>query len=151
MAASRRRRRWALAALAGVSVAGCDPISWTRVTLNHPLNADEVAFIVPGQTKLDEVVARLGAPDQLVGTRGGFAANYLYRDAKYFRVNFGWPLGFVSPTAYLPHDFVLERSASGADTFQVAFDSRSVVRYAGFFRGAAGAQYKAWPFEDTKP
>ena len=148
--APHRHRRWAIAALASLCVAGCDPISWTRVTLNHPLKADDVAFIVPGRTKLDEVVARLGAPDELVEAKDGFAANYLYRDAKYFRVNLGWPLGFVSPTAYLPHDFVLERSASGADKFQVAFDERAVVRYAGFFRGAEAAKYKAWPFEGAK-
>jgi hypothetical protein len=144
------RRRFALAALAALCLAGCDPISWTRVTLNQPLAARDVAFIVPGRTRLDEVVARLGAPDQLVPAQDGFAVNYLYRDAKYFRVNFGWPLGFVSPTAYLPHDLVLENSASGADRFQVAVDSRSVVRYVGFFRGAAAAQYKAWPFEGAK-
>jgi hypothetical protein len=149
--AAPRRRCWAIALLAGLAVAGCSPISWTRVTLNHPLTADEVSFIVPGETRLQEVVARLGAPDQLVGTHDGFAANYLYRDAKYFRVNLGYPLGFVSPTAYLPHDFVLAGSASGLDTFEVAFDARSVVRYAGFFRGAAAAQYKAWPFGDGKP
>ena len=149
---ARPRRPWCAIAvvLAGLSLGGCDPLSWTRFTFNHPLTADEVAFIVPGQTNLDEVVARLGAPDQLTGTRDGFAANYLYRDSKYFRVNLGWPLGFVSPTSYLPHDFVLERSASGADTFQVAFDAHAVVRYAGFFRGAAAAQYKASPFDETK-
>ena len=109
------RRCSALAALAALCLAACDPISWTRVTLNQPI-----------------------------------AANYLYRDAKYFRVNFGWPLDFVSPVAYLPHDLALANSASGGDRFQVAFDSRAVVRYAGFFRGAAAAQYRAWPFEDTK-
>ena len=150
MAASHRRRRGVIEILWALSVAGCDPSSWTRVTLNHPLKPDDVAFIVPGETKLDEVVARLGAPDQLIEAKDGFAANYLYRDAKYFRVNLGWPLGFVSPTAYLPHDFVLERSASGADKFQVAFDERAVVRYAGFFRGAEAAKYKAWPFGDSQ-
>ena len=146
------RRRWrAIAAIAaGLSAAGCDPISWTRLTLNHPLKAEEVGFIVPGSTRLDEVVARLGAPDQLIGTRGGMAANYLYEDAKYFRVNFGWPLGFVSPIAYAPHDLVVANNALSADTFQVAFDARGVVQYAGFFRGAA-ARYKAWPFDETKP
>ena len=151
MAAPHRRRRRVIASLAALSVAGCDPISWTRVTLNRPLAGDDVAFIVPGKTTLDEVVARLGAPDQLIEAKDGFAANYLYRDAKYFRVNFGWPLDFVSPTAYLPHDFVLERSASGADKFQVAFDSRLLVRYAGFFRGAEATKYKAWPFDSAKP
>lgn len=150
--AAHRSRWWAVAACAtALGIAGCDPLSWTRVTLNSPLKADEVAFIVPGRTKLADVVGRLGAPDELIGTHNGFAANYLYHDAKYFRVNFGWPLGFVDPLSYAPHDLVLGNSALGADTFQVAFDARGVVRYAGFFRGAAAAQFKMWPFEGTKP
>jgi hypothetical protein len=81
----------------GLAVAACDPISWTRVTLNHPLKSEDVAFIVPGQTTLKDVVGRLGAPDQLLPIRDGMAANYLYEDSKYFRVNFGWPLGFIDP------------------------------------------------------
>jgi hypothetical protein len=130
-----------------LGAAGCDPISWTRVTLNQPLKATDVAFIVPGTTTLDEVVA----PDELLGTRDGLATNYLYEDAKYFRVNLGWPLNFVTPVSYAPHDLVFANSTAGFDTFQVAVDSRGVVRYAAFFRGAAAARYRAPPFEGSKP
>lgn len=136
---------------AAPSLAGCDPISWTRVTLNHPLSAGEVAFIVPGTTRLEDVVARLGAPDQLIGTHRGMVMNYFYEDARYFRVNLGWPLGFISPISYAPHDLVFANSASGADTFQVAFDAEGAVRYAGFFRGAASARYRVVPFDAPKP
>ena len=55
---------------AGLAVAACGPVGWTRVTVNHPLNAGEVKFIVPGETKWDEVISRLGAPGELAGARG---------------------------------------------------------------------------------
>jgi hypothetical protein len=135
---------------AGLAVAACDPISWTRVTLNHPLKSEDVAFIVPGQTTLKDVVGRLGAPDQLLPIRDGMAANYLYEDSKYFRVNFGWPLGFINPLSYAPHDLVLANTRLSADTFEVAFDARGVVAYAGFFRGA-GARYEVLPLDNKKP
>jgi hypothetical protein len=145
-------RRWRVTATlaAALSVAACDPISWTRVTINHPLKAEDVAFIVPGRTTLKDVVARLGAPDELIGTHDGMAANYRYQDSKYFRVNFGWPLGFIDPLSYAPHDLVLANTRLSADTFEVAFDGRGVVAYAGFFRGS-GARYKVLPLEDSKP
>jgi hypothetical protein len=135
---------------AGLTAAACDPISWTRVTLNHPLKAEDVTFIVPGKTTLKDVVARLGAPDQLIGIHDGMAANYLYEDSKYFRVNFGWPLGVIDPLSYAPHDFVLANSRLSADTFEVAFDTRGIVKYSGFFRGSA-ARYKLIPTDDDKP
>src|SRR5690348_13249956 len=123
---SGRRRCSALAALAALCLAGCDPISWTRVTLNQPLAVTDVAFIVPGHTRLDEVVARLGAPDQLVAAGDGFAVNYLYGDSKDFAVNFGWPFAFVSPPSYLRPDFVLGNTVGGGGGFQFALVWRSV-------------------------
>jgi len=148
---ARPRFRCFVVLLAALGAAGCDPISWTRLTLNQPIKAEDVAFIVPGQTKLEDVIARLGAPDQLIGARDGIVVNYLYEDEKYFRVNFGWPLGFVSGVSHVPHDFVLANSALGADTFQVAFDTRGTVRYSGFFHGTAGTHFKMSPFDSSKP
>lgn len=37
-------------AASGLSLVGCGPIGWTRVTINRPHHAQDVAFIVPHQT-----------------------------------------------------------------------------------------------------
>jgi hypothetical protein len=124
----------------GLSVAGCGPIGWVRVTVNHPLDAHEVAFIVPGKTTWDEVTGRLGAPDRLVSRHDGLIADYQYSDSKYFRINPGWLLGFITPVSYAPHDLGLSVEGTKIETFQVAFDSRQVVQYAGFRRGEAASQ-----------
>jgi hypothetical protein len=63
----------------------------------------------PHPASWDEVTARLGAPDQLVRTGDGLALNYVSSDGKSFGVNFGWPLGFITPISYVPHDFKLAR------------------------------------------
>jgi hypothetical protein len=131
----------------GLGLGGCrGPIGWTRVTVNQPLRPQDVAFIVPRQTTWDEVTARLGAPDQLVRTGDGLALNYVSSDGKSFGVNFGWPLGFITPISYVPHDFRLGGQGVGSRTFQVAFDAHDIVVYARFLPGAPASQYRVWPF-----
>jgi len=132
---------------AGLTLAACGPVGWTRVTVNRPLNAGEVKFIVPGETKWDEVMSRLGAPDELAGTRAGTVADYYYSDSRSFRINFTWPLSFFLPTAHLPHSLVLGGQGIGTNDFQVAFDTTGVVQYAAFRRGEAASRYRLWPFE----
>jgi hypothetical protein len=136
---------------AGLGLAGCGPIGWVRVTLNHPLDPNAVAFIVPGKTNWDEVTSRLGAPDRLAAVGDGTVADYLYSDGKSFQVNFGWPLGFVAAASYAPHDLTLGGQGIGVHSYQVAFDERGVVRYADFRREEPASQYRLWPFEIPNP
>jgi hypothetical protein len=150
-----RRRFFPLLAAAlvasGLALGGCGPIGWTRVTVNHPFQAQDVAFVVPRQTTWDEVTRRLGAPDELIRTGDGLAADYFSADSRSFRVNFGWPLGFIAPVSYAPHDFTLGAQGIGTRTFQVAFDAQGVVVHAGFIPGAPASQYRLWPFSGPGP
>ena len=41
---------------------GC---SFIRLTINDTIVAEDVAFIVPGQTTLRDIVERLGTPDEM--------------------------------------------------------------------------------------
>jgi len=151
MPGSRSPRRTGAVLAIGLSLAGCGPIGWVRVTINQPLDAQQVAFIVPGKTTWDEVTGRLGAPDRLVSRDGGLIADYEYSDGKYFRINPGWPLGFITPVSYAPHDLGLSVEGIGIETFQVSFDSRQVVQYAGFGRNKGASQYRLSPFESPSP
>jgi hypothetical protein len=135
----------------GLALAGCGPIGWTRVTVNRPLSAREVSFIVPGATKWSEVMSRLGAPDELIDTCNGIVADYFYSDSKSFDINFGWPLTFIPAASHAPHSFALGGRGIGTNSFQVTFDARGVVQYAAFSRGQAAAPYRLWPFESTTP
>jgi hypothetical protein len=142
----------AVLACGGVGLGGCGgPIGWVRVTVNHPLQPQDVAFIVPRHTRWDEVTRRLGAPDQIVRTADGVAMDYRSSDGKSFRVNFGWPLGFVAPVSYAPHDFTLSGQGIGSHTFEVAFDAQDVVVYAAFVPGAPASKYRLWPFSSPGP
>ncbi len=64
-------------AVLSLAVSGCGFLSWTRVTINEPLSDTDAAFIVPGQTPVAEVVAHLGAPEDMVLSEGGAVAPVL--------------------------------------------------------------------------
>ncbi len=85
---ARRAGALALLILAAGLAAGCTPIAWTRVTLNNPIDAGDVAFITPGKTNLDEVINALGVPSELSRAPDGFVANYYYYDGRRFSVEF---------------------------------------------------------------
>jgi hypothetical protein len=124
----------AAVALFALALTGCGPINWTRVTLNHPLEAKDVAFIKPGETRLDDVVRQLDAPNDLEETPNGMIADYYYSDSRRFDVDFGWAAGFFMPpgTSMAPHELEFTNIGVGADSFEVAFDKGGVVQFEGF-------------------
>ncbi len=129
--------------LVPLGLSGCGFATVARLSINDPIRQEDIAFIVPGQTTLADVVKHLGAPDELVGLDGGAAVLYHFRDAKYSRVNFGWPARFwltVSP------DLILSAGGLGTDVFEVVFDSRWVVREHAFAKHTSNSSFNPWPF-----
>lgn len=127
-----------------VLLAGCGFITMAHITVNDPIGQEDVAFIIPGRTTFSEVVERLGAPDELVGAEEGAVVFYHFRDAKYSRVNFGWPLRFWTP---VQPDFIFSGAGFGTDVFQIAFDHDWIVQYHSFAKHVPPAsRYNPWPF-----
>ena len=77
-------------------------------------------------------------------------ARYYYADVKYFRVNFGWPLGLWQPAALVPHDLILGGGGLGVDVFQVELDQRWIVQQYTFAHESAAAGYRVWPFGSAR-
>ncbi|HXX75289.1 MAG TPA: hypothetical protein VEI50_09180 [Nitrospiraceae bacterium] len=121
-------------------------MAWQRVTLNQPLSEEDVSFVVNGKTSLSEVVEQLGAPNQMLSSNGGVVARYQFTDGKYFRVDFGWGLRFLSPF-YSP-DLVLGGGGSGADLFQITYNDHWIVQDHGFAFHSQLSEFRLWPFQD---
>jgi len=126
-----------------LSLAGCGFISTTRVTVNERIDAQDVAFIVPGKTTFKEIVARLGAPADLTNVTPGAVVAYHFRDAKHTKINLGWPAQFFLPVS---PDLVLSGGGLGADVFQVFFDSHWVAQTYAFAHHTGGPSFNPWPF-----
>jgi hypothetical protein len=114
-----------------------------RITLNTPLTSEDVAFIIPGQTTLPEVLDRLGSPDSLNDSNLGMISVYRFLDMKYARVNFGW---LARPWSPVDPDLIFSRAGFGADAFQVLYDSNGVVIQHSFHRHLTDRPFHPFPF-----
>lgn len=123
-----------------LSSIGCNVV---RVTLNTPLTDEDVAFVVPGQTTLGDVIARIGAPDALTDTDSGVIATYRFLDMNYSRVNFGW---LVKPWSPVDPDLIISRTGLGVQALEVFCDSRWVVTHQQFLRYLSGPRFNPYPF-----
>jgi hypothetical protein len=123
-----------------VTFVGCNVV---RITLNTPLTQNDVAFIVPGQTTLDDVIAKLGTPDSMTESYTGAVATYRFLDMKYSRINFGWLLKPFSP---VDSDLIISRTGLGTDAFELLFDSKWVVTHQSFLRHLTGPRFNPNPF-----
>lgn len=134
----------ALLVLAG-GPEGCGLASFVRLSINDQIKPEDVAFIEPGRTTMREVVTLLGAPDEMEALGDGVVARYHFRDARYSRINFGYPSGFF---LFVPVDMVLSGGGLGADVFQVVFDAEWRAVAHAFAHHAQSSRYRPWPFAD---
>jgi hypothetical protein len=129
-----------LALIACLSSLGCNV---ARVSLNNPLTPEDVAFIVPGQTTLPEIVAKLGAPDSITNSETGVVATYRFLDLKYSRVNFGW---LAKPWTPVDPDLIFSRTGLGGDAFEIQCDPQWVVLHQSFQRHLSRPPFIPYPF-----
>ena len=88
---------WLLVTVLMVPVfTGCD---FRRVVVNDPLVSELVEELVPGKSPVQEVVQKLGAPDDITEGATGIILRYRYGDTKTLRVNFGWIVRVFFPLA----------------------------------------------------
>jgi hypothetical protein len=122
-----------LACLLAVLLQGC-PLAWRRVSINEVIKPDNVSFIVPGETKLADIVQRLGAPNSIKSTETGSIVRYFFLDIKYFTVNLTRPLPFIFPVLQtVPSDlyqFTISGGGAGTEELQIGFDKNwTAVHY----------------------
>jgi hypothetical protein len=126
--------------LTSVLLSGCNVV---RITFNTPLTPDDVAFIVPGQTTLLEVVDKLGSPDSINNSSAGMVSMHRFLDMRYARINFGW---LAKPWSPVDPDLVFSRTGFGTDAFQVFYDSNGVVLQHSFLRHVTERTFHPYPF-----
>jgi hypothetical protein len=129
-----------LSTLICATFVGCNVV---RITLNTPLTQGDVAFIVPGQTTLADVITKLGTPDSITDSHTGIVATYRFLDLKYSRINFGW---LLKPWSPVDPDLMISRTGLGTDGLELLCDSNWVVTHQGFLRHLTGPRFNPYPF-----
>lgn len=120
--------RGVLVVICAAIMAGC---SVRRVVVNDVIAPATVTFIQSGMTTLPQVVAQLGAPDEILESEFGLATIYQWSDTKASGVDFGFIARFFSP--YSP-SMTLARTGIDMEQFHVHYDTQGIVRTFGFTR-----------------
>jgi hypothetical protein len=119
---------------------GCNVV---RLTLNTTITQNDVAFIVPGETTLADVITKLGTPDSITDSNTGVVATYRFLDMRYSRINFGW---LLKPWSPVDADLIISRTGLGTDAFELLCDSNWVVTHQSFLRHLSGPRFNPYPF-----
>lgn len=130
----------ALVILATLILSGCE---FRRISVNEPIRHEHVAFVVPGKTTLQEVVTKLGAPDEVTGSEGQLVFRYRFGATKAVKVNFGWILRVWSPVA---PSMSWTQGIVGTEALQVTFDPDWVVQNLAFSLKPRATGFNPWPF-----
>ena len=117
-----------LVVICAAIMTGC---SVRRVVINDVIPPANVTFIQSGVTSLPQVVAQLGAPDEILESEFGLATIYQWSDTKASGVDFGFIARFFSP--YSP-SMTLARTGIDMEQFHVHYDLQGIVRTFGFTR-----------------
>jgi len=114
----------------------CSGCSIRRVQYNEAITPDQVQFIRTGQTTMSDIVANLGAPDEMTEADSGVVALYNWSDTKSAAMDFG-----VLARLFLPYAPSMTLNKTGVEPEQllVVYDPQWTVRAYGFSR---------WPEED---
>lgn len=133
--------RAAFIVLCATIMAGC---SVRRVVVNDVIAPSTVTFLQSGMTTLPQVVAQLGAPDEILESEFGLATIYQWSDTKASGVDFGFIARFFSP--YSP-SMTLAKTGIDMEQLHVHYDSQGRVRTFGFTRHEAVRPLLwFWPF-----
>ncbi|WP_455242888.1 hypothetical protein [Petrachloros mirabilis] len=123
--------------IAGICLAlFCSGCSIRRVVYNETITTQQVDFVKTGRTTMSEVVAQLGAPDEMAEADSGVVALYNWSDTKSAAMDFGAIFRFFTPWS---PSMTLNRTGIEPAQFLVVYDPTWTVRAYGFSR---------WPKEE---
>lgn len=129
-----------LALILCLMVASC---SVRRVNFNEAIPADAITFINPGETTLQDVVDRLGAPEDIITTTGQFIAEFKWSTTRSSSLDFGHVFKVVSPVT---PSMTLSGTGINVERFLVICDDRLIVRSYAFGKVDEHALFEFWPF-----
>ncbi|MBM4126839.1 MAG: hypothetical protein FJ247_05740 [Nitrospira sp.] len=134
---------WCHAVVALVLCLTISSCSVRRVNFNEPIAGDALTFIKTGETTLQEVVDRLGPPEEIVTTTGQFIAEFKWSTTRSSSLDFGHVFKIVSPVT---PSMTLSGTGINVERFLVICDDRLIVRSYAFGKVDEHAFFEFWPF-----
>ncbi|MCP9452457.1 MAG: hypothetical protein NNA23_07205 [Nitrospira sp.] len=114
-----------------------------RVAFNDPITARELAFVRLGETTLQEVVERLGAPEDIALDADQLVADFQWSTTRSASLNLGYLFRLISPVS---PTFTLSGTGINIEHVQFVCDKNLVVQSYLFGRADQHALIEFWPF-----
>jgi len=126
--------------LLSVATLGC---AVRRVDFNDPIKPEGLVFIQPGGTTLQQVVDRLGGPEDLSITSQQVLAEFRWSTTRSASLNLGYLFRFVSPVS---PSMTMSGTGINIERLLITCDERLVVRSYAFGKADEHAFFEFWPF-----
>ena len=123
-----------------MTILGC---AVRRVDFNEPITAEGLQFIRPGQTTLQEVVDRLGAPEDIIVTSNHLIAEFKWSTTRSASLNLGYLFRFVSPVS---PSMTMSGTGINIEHVLLTCDQQLNVRSYAFGKAHEHAFFEFWPF-----
>jgi len=114
-----------------------------RVNFNEPIAGGALTFITTGETTLQQIVDRLGAPEDIITTGDQFIAEFKWSTTRSSSLDFGHVFKVVSPVT---PSMTLSGTGINVERFLVICDDRLIVRSYAFGKVDEHAFFEFWPF-----
>ncbi|MCP9439057.1 MAG: hypothetical protein NHB36_04155 [Nitrospira sp.] len=123
-----------------LSMPGC---AVRRVAFNEPITAEQLRFIRLGETTLQQVVERLGPPEDITMEADQLIAEFRWSTTRSASLNLGYLFRLISPVSP-----TLTLSGTGININHVQFlcDKRLTVHAYAFGKADEHAIIEFWPF-----
>jgi len=136
----RRGAFHAIILLISVLVMGC---AVRRVDFNTPIHAEALGFIQPGKTTLQQVVDRLGGPEDLNTASNEILAEFRWSTTRSASLNLGYLFRFFSPVS---PSMTMSGTGIHIERLLITCDDQLVVRSYAFGKAGEHAFFEFWPF-----
>ncbi|MDH5668144.1 MAG: hypothetical protein OEY86_09055 [Nitrospira sp.] len=114
-----------------------------RVDFNTPIHAQGVEFIRPGETTLQQVVERLGGPEDLNLVSDEVLAEFRWSTTRSASLNLGYLFRFISPVS---PSMTMSGTGINIERLLITCDKQLVVRSYAFGKAEEHAFFEFWPF-----
>lgn len=114
-----------------------------RVDFNTPIHAEALGFIQPGKTTLQQVVDRLGGPEDLNTASNEILAEFRWSTTRSASLNLGYLFRFFSPVS---PSMTMSGTGIHIERLLITCDDQLVVRSYAFGKAGEHAFFEFWPF-----
>ena len=114
-----------------------------RVDFNNQIATDDLRFITPGTTTLQQVVDQIGSPEDIAVKANAIIAEFRWSTTRSASLNLGYLFRFVSPVS---PSMTMSGTGINVERLLLTCDDQLLVQSYAFGKAKDHAFFEFWPF-----